>query len=60
MRPQWAVESPRRPFEVGIVLQQRSQGHLRGPLPEATLAVHAAEAAAHMAEPPSALFDLDQ
>ena len=34
--------------------------HLRGPLPEATLAVHAAEAQAHMAEPPSALFELDQ
>lgn len=34
--------------------------HLRGPLPEATLAQHAAEAQQHMAEPPSALFDLDQ
>ena len=33
--------------------------HLRGPLPEATLAVHAAEAQAHMAEAPSALFALD-
>jgi radical SAM superfamily enzyme YgiQ (UPF0313 family) len=34
--------------------------HLRGPLPEATLAVHAAEAQAHMDEPASPLFALDE
>lgn len=34
--------------------------HLRGPLPEATLAVHAAEAQAHMNEPASPLFALDE
>ncbi len=34
-------------------------GHLRGSLPEATLAAHAAEAEAHMAVPPTGRFDLD-
>jgi radical SAM superfamily enzyme YgiQ (UPF0313 family) len=34
-------------------------GHLRGPLPAATLAAHAAEAVAHMAEVPTGTFDLD-
>jgi radical SAM superfamily enzyme YgiQ (UPF0313 family) len=34
-------------------------GHLRGPLPVATLAAHAAEAEAHMAEAPTGRFELD-
>ena len=33
--------------------------HLRGPLPAATLAAHAAEAVAHMAEAPTGKFNLD-
>lgn len=33
--------------------------HLRGPLPEKTLAAHAMEARAHMAEAPSGKFLVD-
>jgi radical SAM superfamily enzyme YgiQ (UPF0313 family) len=34
-------------------------GHIRGPLPAATLVAHAAEAVAHMQEVPTGTFDMD-